>query len=432
MSRILVRRYMELLYSGRGSCQFMMSGKHGNKIHLNKETQVFLYQLVGTWGQLLFPRPWKEFRLWYDAHKTKGMKPILDGMVTTGWYKKMGDKIWTPWFIKFIHARGYFNIYTNFLHETSLSVSHRDAGVNYGKTAGPDSNLIQEDSSESKFLKLEPLRNLKWYDFCFREIIPDRIVKSVHELGPVLKSAQQANGLVLVSIDQTSETFTRNLLCHFERLNVRNYVFMGPDSDFLLDLSRRGHPVINVDRFFDSIKKYISIKFSKEIIVKAYVIKKALEMKYDMWVWDRNILPVKADLFLGSVKLDSAADFYVGNRIGLLFARSSGTGIWTESFVNEIARLAESNMGEYETSIGVLAGKLLERKGGTLKRFDEAEFSVDINVGNDFKTSLKNDTSFALWSSDTGLDLVRNRLGSLGLWIIDAESHCTAVICHPS
>nr|XP_043628828.1 uncharacterized protein LOC122600215 isoform X1 [Erigeron canadensis] len=407
-------------------------GKHGNKIHLNKETQVFLYQLVGTWGQLLFPRPWKEFRLWYDAHKTKGMKPILDGMVTTGWYKKMGDKIWTPWFIKFIHARGYFNIYTNFLHETSLSVSHRDAGVNYGKTAGPDSNLIQEDSSESKFLKLEPLRNLKWYDFCFREIIPDRIVKSVHELGPVLKSAQQANGLVLVSIDQTSETFTRNLLCHFERLNVRNYVFMGPDSDFLLDLSRRGHPVINVDRFFDSIKKYISIKFSKEIIVKAYVIKKALEMKYDMWVWDRNILPVKADLFLGSVKLDSAADFYVGNRIGLLFARSSGTGIWTESFVNEIARLAESNMGEYETSIGVLAGKLLERKGGTLKRFDEAEFSVDINVGNDFKTSLKNDTSFALWSSDTGLDLVRNRLGSLGLWIIDAESHCTAVICHPS
>nr|XP_043627561.1 uncharacterized protein LOC122599169 [Erigeron canadensis] len=407
-------------------------GKHGNKIHFNKETQVFLYQLVGTWGQLLFPRPWKEFRLWYDTHKTKGIKPIIDGMVTTGWYKKMGDKIWTPWFIKFIHARGYFNIYTNFLHETSLSTSHRDAGVNYGKTAGPDSNLIQENFSESPFLKLEPLRNLKWYDFCFREVIPDRVVKSVHELDPVLKSAQRANALVFVNIDQTSEIFTHNLLCHFERLNVRNYVFMGPNSDFLLDLSRRGHPVINVDRFFDSIKEYKSIKCDKEIIVKAYVIKKALEMKYDTWMLDHNMLPVKADLFLGSIKLDSTADFYAGKRFGLLVARSSGSGFWTDRFVNEIARVAESNKGKYETSFGVLAGKLLEIKGGKLKWYNEAEFSAKIDVGNDLGTSLKNDTSVALWLSDIGHDLVRNRLTSLGLWIIDSESHCTAVICHLS
>jgi hypothetical protein len=37
--------------------------------------------MVGTWGQLLFPKPWKEFRLWYDEHKSKGIKPILEGMV---------------------------------------------------------------------------------------------------------------------------------------------------------------------------------------------------------------------------------------------------------------------------------------------------------------------------------------------------------------
>ena len=56
-------------------------GKHGNKIALDDGTRLFLYQLVGTWGQLLFPKPWKEFRLWYDEHKAKGIKPILDGMV---------------------------------------------------------------------------------------------------------------------------------------------------------------------------------------------------------------------------------------------------------------------------------------------------------------------------------------------------------------
>lgn len=56
-------------------------GKHGNKIQLENGTRIFLYQLVGTWGQLLFPKQWKEFRLWYDIHKAKEIKPFLEGMV---------------------------------------------------------------------------------------------------------------------------------------------------------------------------------------------------------------------------------------------------------------------------------------------------------------------------------------------------------------
>lgn len=406
-------------------------GKHGNKIHLNEGTQVFLYQLVGTWGQLLFPKPWKEFRLWYDTHKTKDVKPVLDGMVTTGWYKKMGDKIWTPWFIKFIHARGYFNIYTNFLHETALSVSHRDAGVNYGKTAGPDSNLMQESSYESNFLKLEPLRNLKWYDFCFREVVPNRMVTNVHELEPVLKSARKMNSLVLVSIYRTSsEMFTRNLLCHFERLDIRNYIFIGPDSNFLLDLSRRGHPVIDVDRFLDGIKEYKSIKYGKEIFVKAYVIKKALEMNCDTWVLDHNALPVKTDLFHDSFVVDSSVDFYIGKRLGLFFARGSSSGVWTDLFVNEIARMAVTSKDE--SSFAFLAAKILETKGVKLGRVDEGGFSVEIDAGNDNRKLLKNETRVAFWSSDLGSDLIRERLVSLGLWIIDEESNCKSVICHPS
>lgn len=60
----------------------LTTGKHGNKIHLDSGTNLLLYQLVGTWGQLLFPKPWKEFRLWYDEHKAKGIKPFLGGMVS--------------------------------------------------------------------------------------------------------------------------------------------------------------------------------------------------------------------------------------------------------------------------------------------------------------------------------------------------------------
>ncbi|KAK9068138.1 hypothetical protein SSX86_012249 [Deinandra increscens subsp. villosa] len=404
-------------------------GKHGNKINIEKETQVFLYQLVGTWGQLLFPKPWKEFRLWYDEHKTKGIKPILDGMVTTGWYKKMGERIWTPWFIKFIHARGYFNIYTNLLHESALSVSHRDTGVNYGKSAGPDSNLIHENM----VFKLEPLTNLKWYDFCFREVIPDRVVTSVNELEPVLRSAQKANALVLVSVDQTSKMFTRNLLCHFARLDVRNYVFVGPGSDFLLDLARRGHPVVNVDGFLNSLKEYKSVKFGKEIIAKAYVIKKALEMKYDIWVLDHDMVPVKADFFLDSVKLDPTVDFYIWERLGLLFARSSGSGIWNDRFVNEMTRMVGLKTSTDSGGFGFLAGKMLEAKRGKLQRVDDARFSVKIDESNYNGIQLKNDTKVVFWSSDNmGSGLVQSRLESLGLWIIDTESNCMAVICHPS
>ncbi|CAI9277631.1 unnamed protein product [Lactuca saligna] len=393
-------------------------GKHGNKIHLDEDTQVFLYQLVGTWGQLLFPKPWKEFRLWYDIHKTKGIKPILDGMVTTGWYKKMGDKIWTPWFIKFIHSRTYFNIYTNFPHESALSVSHRDAGVNYGKTVGPDSNLLKETSQISNFA---PLRNLKWYDFCFQEVSPNRIVNNVHDLDPILKSTQKSNTLILVNIHRTSKMFIKNLLCHFERLNVQNYVLVGPASDFLFDLARRGNLVINVDRFLDDFKKLKLSNVKNEVFVMAYVVKKALEMNYDTWVLDHDMIPVKPELFFDFLKLGMTVDFYVGERFGILFARSSGSGIWTDRFVDEIA-----GMGG-EGSFGILVGKLLEAKGVKLERVNDEGVEVK-----DSGSLMKNETKVVFWNSDLGLDLVRNRLESFGLWIIDGECNCKAVICHSS
>ncbi|KAI9195256.1 hypothetical protein LWI28_013268 [Acer negundo] len=175
---------------------------------------VFLYQIVGTWGQLLFPKPWKEFRSWYDEHKAKGIKPYLDGMVTNGWYKKTGERIWTPCFIKFILFCGYFNIYTNFPNERVLSVSYRIAGVNYGKTAGPDAQLLDENSLYYNFLKMQPLSNLKSYDFCFREVFPGKVVWNADELSSIFPSLQKQETILLVSLFGLSEAVIRNLLCH--------------------------------------------------------------------------------------------------------------------------------------------------------------------------------------------------------------------------
>ncbi|KAA8549999.1 hypothetical protein F0562_001683 [Nyssa sinensis] len=419
-------------------------GKHGNKMQLDSRTHLFLYQLVGTWGQLLFPRPWKEFRLWYDTHKAKGIKPFLQGMVTTGWYKKMGERIWTPWFIQFIHSRGYFNIYTNFLHERALSVSHRDAGVNYGKAVGPDSYLLDEKSLDFNLLEMQPLSSLKWYDFCFREVLPDRIVRSFDELGSVLHSVQKLETVILVSLYRTPERVTRNMLCLFERLNIQNYFFMGPKSKFLLDLARRGHPVIDADQSFDSIRAYKSIRFQessmeliKEILVKAYVIKKSLDLRYNTLVLDGNMLPISGKPFLDSI--DPTYDFCVGKSSKLLFVRTSSSvrKIWVEDFMYKIAMMANSLLSKDISSrdgqnFVCVVAKLLEEKGVKMKRVDELSFDVNIHSSNVNHTSFGDGKKMVFWSSEVSLDLIQKRLEELDMWIIDGDNSCTAVICYQS
>ncbi|XP_061340859.1 uncharacterized protein LOC133287301 [Gastrolobium bilobum] len=416
-------------------------GKHGNKLQLDDQTRLFLYQLVGTWGQILFPKPWKEFRLWYDKNKAMGNRPFLEGMVTTGWYKKMGERIWTPWFIKFIQSRGYFNIYTNFLHERALSVSHRDAGVNYGKTAGPDSQLLEERSLDFNILEMQPLSSLKWFDFCFREVLPGKVVSNLEELESWLRSLQKRDSVFLVNLFGVSDAIARNLLCHFERLNMRNYILMSPPSDFLFDLARRGHPVINVDQFISSVGSYklpsegSSFDTIKGILAKTYVIKKCIENRYNTWVMEGNMLPT-SDLLLESG--DPNDDFFVANNLELLHAKSSSSSekIWANGFVSKVSALADSLARKESPTHGgpsfvYIVTKLLEQNGARIKRVDETSFGMKIGSGNVGKSSL-GDKKLVYWSTEMGLDSIQKWLEELNLWGIDGDLSCTAVVCHKS
>ncbi|KAM3398366.1 putative protein isoform X1 [Capsicum galapagoense] len=418
-------------------------GKHGNKMQIDDETQLFLYQLVGTWGQLLFPRPWKEFRIWYDTHKAKGLKPFLDGMVTTGWYKKMGERIWTPWFIKFIHARGYFNIYTNLLHERAFSVSHRDAGVNYGKSAGPDSSLVDEKSFDFNLLKLQSLHSLKWYDFCFKEVSPGRIIRSSGDLVSVLHSVQKLRTILLVNLQQMSESIIRNLLCHFERLNIQNYVLLGPQSSFLLDLARRGYPVIDTDQFIDSVRLQSSINFEKsdeelgkEVVVKVHVVRKLLELKYNSWVVDSDMIPLSSDSFLDSY--DPANDFTLGKNFKLVFIRNSGSAlkIWDDNVVDKVvasvATLKTRGSNAREGNFVNLVEKLLEQKRTTFNSVDETDFSLNISYMDANQTTSRNEKKFAFWSPEMGSERIQKRLEEFAMWVVDSDLSCNAVVCHPS
>ncbi|RDX79715.1 hypothetical protein CR513_39836, partial [Mucuna pruriens] len=420
---------------------FLVAGKHGNKLQLDDQTRLFLYQLVGTWGQILFPKPWKEFRLWYDKNKAKGNRPFLEGMVTTGWYKKMGERIWTPWFIKFIQSRGYFNIYANLLHERALSVSHRDAGVNYGKTAGPDSKLLEERSLDFNLLEMQPLSSLKWFDFCFREVHPGKVVTNLEELGSLLHSLQKRDSVFLVNLFGVSDAIARNLLCHFESLDIRNYILMGPPSDSLFDLARRGHPVINVDQFISSVGlyKFTSQGSSSEIIegilAKAYVIKKCIENRYNTWVMDGSVLLTSDHLFESE---DPSGDFFVANNLELFHAKSSSSSekIWVDGFVSKVVATAESLAGKdspnpARVTFVYIVTKLLEQNGARIRRVDETSFGTKIGSGNVSESSLR-DKKMVYWSTEMELDSIQKRLLELNLWSIDSDLSCTAVVCHKS
>ncbi|XP_028780788.1 uncharacterized protein LOC114737055 [Neltuma alba] len=419
-------------------------GKHGNKLQLDDRTRLFLYQLVGTWGQILFPKPWKEFRLWYDKNKSKDIRPFLEGMVTTGWYKKMGERIWTPWFIKFIQSRGYFNIYTNFLHERALSVSHRDAGVNYGKTAGPDSQLLDDRSLDFNILEMHPLSSLKWFDFCFREVIPARVVTNMDELGLLLPSLNKQDSVFLVNLFEVSGSVARNLLCHFESLNIRNYILLGPESDSLFDLARRGHPVINGDQFIKSVGLYklssLGSRFEaiKSILAKAYVIRKCLENGYNLWVVDGNVLFLSADIF--SESKDPNDDLFLAPSLELLYARSSTTAkkIWDNNLVSKVASMAEdmarkSSLSHGDLSFVHVIANILEQNGVKFRKLDETTYGMKIGSANVNKSSLGDkNKKLVYWSAEMGLESIQKWLEELNLWVVDQESSCTAVVCHKS
>ncbi|GAY50891.1 hypothetical protein KPL70_002760 [Citrus sinensis] len=195
-----------------------------------------------------------------------------------------GERIWTPWFIKFMHSRCYFNFYTNFPNARALSVSHRDAGVNYGKSAGPDSKPLDESSRDFNIPTMPPLSNLKWHDFCFREVLPGRVVKSMDDLGSVLPSVQRQETVLVASLFGASKAVTRNLLCQFERINSQNHIFGGPHSEFLYDLARRGRPMIDI-RAYESLSLQTSTaRLTKEVLVKkaGVIIKRVDELNIRM------------------------------------------------------------------------------------------------------------------------------------------------------
>ncbi|WCJ28465.1 hypothetical protein M5689_010163 [Euphorbia peplus] len=202
---------------------------------------------------------------------------------------------------------------------------------------------------------------------------------------------------MLVSISWTSDKITRNLLCHLERLNIQNYILIGPHSEFLHDLTRRGHPTIYANQLLDSMRAGKLIKLQNpssemvNLIVKAYVIQKCLGYNYHSLIVDASMLLLNA-------------------------------------VAGEVAEGSLSR--ESRRKLGFMVAKMLEENGGRVNWVDENMVGMKISDNGVNKSSLEA-KKMVYWSMEN-MDLVQKRLDELGLWVIDGDSSCKAVICHQS
>ena len=161
------------------------SASHGalNQTHLYK------YQLLGTWGSLIFPSHWTEFRSWLDAQGFDvatghskiessipgGLTPCVPNLVSNDWWSRKSTSVWSQWFVRFVFEKGYYSLYTNLPHRRSLVVNHRAPGLNFKNDRGASNQMYtrgEHDGGAAGDLleSFPPLSSIPTYDFWFRRV----------------------------------------------------------------------------------------------------------------------------------------------------------------------------------------------------------------------------------------------------------------------
>ncbi|CAI6001281.1 unnamed protein product [Closterium sp. NIES-64] len=254
----------------------------------------FLYQLVGTWGQFLLPAPWKQFRLWYDMRRYNSTRePSLDGLKTTVWFKNKGNRLWTPWIIKWAYAKGMFNLYPSPPGNLSLSISHREKGSNMPKNRGADAALLTPqklaaalaaasssaasgsaggaagrgaagataggaagrvvaggaDVAWARSIRawwvrpLPVLRRLERHDLCFRQLRWLPPAKTLEEFHSLLNAVAPEKYVSLIVVPFDGRDLINNWLCHIDGSGVSNIILIVPCARLAAELAARGYAV---------------------------------------------------------------------------------------------------------------------------------------------------------------------------------------------
>jgi hypothetical protein len=86
-----------------------------------------------------------------------------------------------------------YNIYLDFPGNKSLSVSHREAGINFGSGGGPDANLLTlADDPVQDLIDFMPLTYLTKLDYCARPVPTGGLARTFGELHSLIEFSLKA------------------------------------------------------------------------------------------------------------------------------------------------------------------------------------------------------------------------------------------------
>jgi hypothetical protein len=93
--------------------------------HHPQYASTFKYFATGTWGQLMFPGPWRAFL------KSKPSDESVQGLLSDHWAaERMERCLFSPVFNRFALSHCLYNLYMNYPNGTAMAISRQPAGVN--------------------------------------------------------------------------------------------------------------------------------------------------------------------------------------------------------------------------------------------------------------------------------------------------------------
>jgi hypothetical protein len=238
-----------------GNTQIRVDGVKDN------DNQPYLYPLIGTWGQIVFPEHWRAFRKYFDERRylsqnDETLKPYLVGSITNKWYREKKENIWTPWIIRWAFSNNYYNLYTNFPGRKALSTSFRDSGENFKRSVGQDAPLITWKEKyglwqEQYKKQLDNYQRLKKFDYCFREVSRGKLYDlSKSHISELPKLTKDTVLVINMAIDEIK--YLKNQMCFIEwqttrsvEAEMKSTILFYTDSYTIADeLQERGYNVI--------------------------------------------------------------------------------------------------------------------------------------------------------------------------------------------
>ena len=107
-------------------------------------SSVYRYQLVGTWGLLLFPQHWRAFVQWYrDKSAQSSFTPCVPFLDSSVWWARRPASVWSQWLIRYTFERGWYCAYSHWDDsEAALAINHRERGENYKSAQGADNSRL--------------------------------------------------------------------------------------------------------------------------------------------------------------------------------------------------------------------------------------------------------------------------------------------------